>query len=190
MKLLAVDTSSDAIVLALANGDKKDYFVGEKGAKRHNAALLSDIDAFLERNDMSLQDVDVFGVVVGPGSFTGIRIGVATVNAFSLALHKKIVAVTSLELPVDGRGRVLTALDCRHDNFYCGIFENGEAEYLPLTREEIEKADCPVVYLSGNYQEELLEKCLLKAEKGEFYTQAKPFYLKRSSAERETGILC
>lgn len=190
MILLAVDTSSEAIVLSLQNGDNKDYFIGEKGSRRHNAGLLSDMDAFLKKNDLTIAQVDVFGVVVGPGSFTGIRIGVATVNALSFALDKKVVSVTSLELPVEGNERVLTALDCKHDNYYCGLFEGDSVSYMPLTKAEIDGKDVKKIFLQRTYEKELLEKCVAKAEKGEFCIQAKPFYLKRSSAERETGILC
>lgn len=190
MNLLAVDTTSDQIVLALYKEGSSDYFVGEKGAKKHNSVLLNDVDGFLQKNDLSINDIDVFGAVVGPGSFTGIRIGVSTVNALAISLGKKTVSVTSLEVPVQEGEDALVALDCKHDNYYCGLFKSGNATYFPLTRSEIEKNDEKKIFLDGVYPRELLDKCVKKALAGDFCGQAKPFYMKRSSAERETGILC
>lgn len=189
MKLLALDATAERIVIALYKDGKRDYFSSEKGAKKHNSALLGYIDAFLGRNGIGLSDIDVFGVAVGPGSFTGIRVGVATINAFNLALGKKIVEVTTLEIHKE-EWDCLVMLDCKHGNYYCGKFANNEAEYLALSEEEADEVDLPKVYVSETAGEELLEKCLQKAAEGAFTTQAKPFYLKKSSAERETGIEC
>ncbi|MBR1747170.1 MAG: tRNA (adenosine(37)-N6)-threonylcarbamoyltransferase complex dimerization subunit type 1 TsaB [Clostridia bacterium] len=190
MNILALDTSAEKIVLSLFANDKKDYYIGQGAAKKHNSELLIQIDSFLKRNGLTVEELDVIGVVVGPGSFTGIRIGVATANALAKALSKKIIEVTSLELPVEDAGRVLVALDCKHDNYYCGLFENDTVEYQPLTRSEIDSFDGKVLFLNGAYEKELLEKVLTKTDREEFSSQAKPFYMKRSSAERETGILC
>lgn len=189
MKILAVDTTSEYIVLALKNGGSEDYFVSERGCKKHNSTLLFHIDEILKKNGLTLADVDVFGVAVGPGSFTGIRVGVATVNAFALALGKKTVEVTTLELPAE-EDDVVTMLDCRHNNFYCGVFRGGKREYLALTEEEAEKIPLPKIRMEGVYPGQLLKKCADKAAAGDFCAQAKPFYLKPSSAERETGIIC
>lgn len=189
MNLLAMDTTSEYIVLALKKEETEEIFISEKGCKKHNSALLSHVDVLLKKHGLTLSDIDVFGVAVGPGSFTGIRVGVATVNAFSLALGKKTVEVTTLELPVK-EDNVMTLLDCKHGNYYCGIFVDGEAEYKALNSEETEEYNFKKIYMEGVFGEELLRKCVEKAERGEFTVQAKPFYLKKSSAERETGIQC
>lgn len=189
MRLLCLDTTTEYIVLALKNDNKSDFYISEKGCKKHNSILLSAIDAFLEKNGLKISDIDVFGVAIGPGSFTGIRVGVATVNAFSMALNKKIVEVTTLELPVK-EDKTMTLLDCKHDNYYCGIFDGDKKEYLALNKCEIERYDYAKIYMSGTYEKELLNKCERKVNNGEFATQARPFYIKKSSAEIETGIKC
>lgn len=189
MKLLCIDTTTEYIVMALCDGDKTDYYVSEKGCKKHNSIILGLIDMFLAKNNINISDVDVFGVAVGPGSFTGIRIGVATVNAFALAKAKKIVEVTTLELPVK-EDKVMTLLDCKHDNFYCGIFDGEETKYLALNKSELSKYPYEKIFIERNYVEELLQKCKEKVEKKLFVSQAKPFYVKKSSAELETGIEC
>ena len=85
MNILCIDTSADSIALALLlEGDSPQYFVGADDKKKHNSVLLGYIEEFLAKNNTFIQQIDVFGVVVGPGSFTGIRVGVATVNALAL----------------------------------------------------------------------------------------------------------
>ena len=189
MNILCIDTTTEYIVIALQKDEKSDFFISEKGCKKHNSIILSTIDEFLDKNGLKIGDIDVFGVSVGPGSFTGIRVGVATMNAFSLALNKKLVSVTTLELPVE-KDKVMTLLDCKHDNFYCGIFDGGKEEYLALNKSEIDAYPYEKIYMEGTYPKELLAKCLAKIEKGEYVSQAKPFYVKKSSAEIETGIEC
>ena len=76
MNLLTIDTTTDQIILGLTFNNKNYYFQGEKNCKKHNELLLTYVDGFLTDNGATLSDIDVFGVVVGPGSFTGIRIGI------------------------------------------------------------------------------------------------------------------
>lgn len=183
MNILCMDTSADNIALALkVNNCDAKYFVGNDDKKKHNGVLLQYIDDFLQQNDIRINDIDTFGVVVGPGSFTGIRVGVATVNALALGGSKKIVQITSLEQLANNN---MVLLDCKHDNFYCGIFTNNKQEYKALTKAEVAEYDIEKTYLNGVYPLEMLAKCLEKANNGDFVVQAKPFYLKASSAERE-----
>lgn len=189
MKLLALDTTTERVVIALKNDDNTDFFVSEKGGKKHNSALLGYIDAVLKKNGLELKDLDCMGVAVGPGSFTGIRVGVATVNAFSLALGIKKVEITTLELP-ERESDSVVMLDCGHGNFYCGIFQNNTVDYRVLTEEEAKKTNLPLIYMNGTYEKELLKRSEEKLLNGSFVNQAKPFYLRKSSAERETGIEC
>lgn len=182
MNILCIDTSSDNIALALKSGNNEpQYFIGSDDKKKHNSVLLTYIESFLQQNFLDIDDIDIFGVVVGPGSFTGIRVGVATANALALGGDKKIVQITSLEQLADNN---MVLLDCKHDNFYCGIFVNDKTEYKALTKAQIEEYKLNICYLEGVYPEKMLSKCLEKVD-NDFVTQAKPFYLKASSAERE-----
>lgn len=189
MNFLAIDTTTDNIVLALKKGDCVDYFVSEKDCKKHNSILLGKIDSLLKKNDIALSDIDAFGVSIGPGSFTGIRIGVATVNALAFATNKPIVEVTTLETPISQKP-AMSLLDCRHGNYYCGVFTDDETEYINLTAEEAEKYDLPKIYIDNIDPQKLLQKCVDKFGNNQVVDYAKPFYLRRSSAELETGIKC
>src|SRR5690242_12795990 len=63
----------------------------------HSNTLLSDINDILSRLDLSIRDIDLFAVASGPGSFTGLRIGLATVKAFAATLHRECVGIPTLE---------------------------------------------------------------------------------------------
>ena len=93
-------------------------------ALTHSVVLMGEIENALAEAGIDKKDIDVFACAVGPGSFTGIRIGVATVKALAYALGKKVLGVTSFDSLAynvsDGRKK-LAVIDARHGNFYaCG----------------------------------------------------------------------
>ncbi len=183
MNVLSLDTTSDRIIIALKIGEKDFFYRGEVGCKRHNSELLNAIDNMLSENGISINEIDCFGVCVGPGSFTGIRIGVATVNALSLALKKKTVEITSLETEDDGSDKTVL-LPCGHGNYYAARFGK-EKSYFSLDGEEAEKIEGEKICLEEISPRKLLNKTLQKFSEEQFVEQAKPFYLKKSSAERK-----
>ena len=183
MNVLAIDTTTDKIVLALKKGDEEKYYVGTDGCKRHNAVLLEAIDRLLSDNGVKMNDIDFLCAVVGPGSFTGIRIGVATINALSMATGAKIVEVTSLEQDDDGTDKIVL-LDCKHGNYYALSIRGSEKKYFETNEEELSSIDLPKEYLVASSPEKIVKQCVKKVLNNEFVEQAKPFYLKKSSAER------
>ncbi|HKL73869.1 MAG TPA: tRNA (adenosine(37)-N6)-threonylcarbamoyltransferase complex dimerization subunit type 1 TsaB [Clostridia bacterium] len=187
MNILCLDTSGEKIAIGLVKGDNKFTFISEEDNKKHNSVLLEHIDTILHNNNLSIQDIDCFSVVVGPGSFTGIRVGVATINSFALALEKPIVEITSLEQLIDDED-VVAILDCKHGNYYCAVKTGDNIEYIALNDSELANYNLKKVELIKAMPDKLIEKTLIKINKKEYVNQAKPFYLKKSSAERETGI--
>ncbi len=133
MTTLAVDTSGNHLALLLIkDGEVLSSYVNNVLLK-HSVTLLLEIENMLEKLNMNLSDVDVFCAVIGPGSFTGIRIGVSTVKALAYSLSKKVLAVTSFEVLAYNKNgaRVLTAIDARHQNFYVCGFDNGKVIIEP-----------------------------------------------------------
>lgn len=92
---LIIDTSSEELLVVLKN--KNDIFKNQKTNSKHLENLLSQIDYVLNSADANLSQIKTFGVVVGPGSFTGVRIGVCTVKAFMQSSKANIVAIDMLE---------------------------------------------------------------------------------------------
>ena len=93
------------------------------------------VDSVLERAKLSIRDIDAFAVTNGPGSFTGIRIGVSTIKAFLDATGKKAVGITSLEglaYNVQEDGIICSLIDAKNNNVYCGFFEKKEERIIQI----------------------------------------------------------
>lgn len=183
MKALIIDSTADRLIVAGINGDREEVFVGDSGAKRHTSAILPAVDDVLSKLNMAASELNCVGVVVGPGSFTGIRIGVATANAMAMACGAHIVQITSLEPVLYGIDRGLAMLDCKHGNYYALARKDGKDEYLALTEKEALELGLPEYFINGPMPEKLLAVFKDKAERLEFCETARPFYIKKSSAE-------
>jgi tRNA threonylcarbamoyladenosine biosynthesis protein TsaB len=102
MIVLALDTTTRAGSLALTrDGLLLDTFVGD-GTRTHATRLPGDLVGCLGRHGLGLDDVDLYAVAAGPGSFTGLRIGIATMQGLAFAHHRPLVAVSALDALVYG----------------------------------------------------------------------------------------
>lgn len=97
MKILALDSSSAVAGVALIENDKLigEYTVNHK--LTHSQTLLPMVDELLKQTETKLQDIDVYAVSAGPGSFTGLRIGISTIKGFAMAWEKPVIGVSTLE---------------------------------------------------------------------------------------------
>jgi len=128
--ILAVDTSGKKGSIALARGttghqvEMLEVVALTGGA--FSAQLVPEIATLLEKHGRSKKDLEAFAVASGPGSFTGLRIGLAAIKALAEALHKPIVAISLLEaVACSGAalGRVLAVLDAGRGDVYVGEYE-------------------------------------------------------------------
>ncbi|MGZ7093619.1 MAG: tRNA (adenosine(37)-N6)-threonylcarbamoyltransferase complex dimerization subunit type 1 TsaB [Candidatus Angelobacter sp.] len=142
MLLLAADTSGKNGSIALARcGPEAACQVIEVVALdggTFSAQLVPQIAALLAKHNLSKQDIGAFAVVSGPGSFTGLRIGLAAIKGLAEVLAKPIAAVSLLEaMAVLGRsrGKVIAALDAGRGDIYAGEYDvNGSAAHLKRER--------------------------------------------------------
>lgn len=119
------------IATCAAIDDKKvlgEYSLNQE--MTHSEKLVPMIKEMLDSLDLEISDIDLYGVAVGPGSFTGLRIGIATVKSFAHVFNKPVVGVSTLEglaynLPYNGT--IVPMIDARRDRVYTGIYkwENG-----------------------------------------------------------------
>ena len=98
MKVLAVDTSSRCGAIGLCIDGETVAELSLKSQENHSARLLPSIEWLLSTLRLTPQDVDAFGVVTGPGSFTGLRVGLATVKGLAWATNKPVTALHALEV--------------------------------------------------------------------------------------------
>ena len=87
------------------------------------------IDELLKRNNLKIENIDMISCCVGPGSFTGIRIGVSSIKPIAEVLNIKIASVTSLEtlaknVLANENEKIISLIDARNNQVYCGIFDN------------------------------------------------------------------
>lgn len=128
MKILAIDTATKAASAAIV---ASDGIVGEIGlniGKTHSQKFLPGVEQLLALCDMTLADMDGFAVTIGPGSFTGVRIGLATAKAWGYGLDKPIVGINTLDA-LAGNGDckyICPILDARRNEFYCALYESGK----------------------------------------------------------------
>ena len=143
MLMLSLDASSQAATAALLLDGALLCEYTQNQPKTQSVKLLPMIEQMLADCALSLSDVDVFACGVGPGSFTGVRIGVATARGFSKTLDKPCVAVDSLSALAGNvacfRGTVYALISARENECYCAAFENGVQILSPcvMTVEEI-----------------------------------------------------
>lgn len=126
MKILAVDTAGKTAGVALLQDGRLLYEVYLDGGLTHSETLLPLIDNYLKLCGLTCADIDLFGVNAGPGSFTGLRIGLAAVKGLAFPRHTPCAPVSTLEaLAVGhvGQGTVLCALDARRGQVYSAAFD-------------------------------------------------------------------
>jgi tRNA threonylcarbamoyladenosine biosynthesis protein TsaB len=131
MLVLAIDTSgkNGSIALARVTLGQNEISVFEVlplSGGAFSAQLVPQIAALLEKHGHSKNDLEAFAVASGPGSFTGLRVGLAAIKALAEALQNPIVAISLLEAVAcssTARGRVLAALDAGRGDVYVGDYE-------------------------------------------------------------------
>ncbi len=144
MKILAITTSSKVCSVALLEDSSVILEKHITDAKTHSQKLMPLIDTILKKQNITINDIDLFTCSVGPGSFTGIRIAVATIKAFSDVTNKPVVPVSSLEGLAynvnksyfrDETNLVCSLIDAKNDNVYFGLFEKLNDNYTTKKRQ-------------------------------------------------------
>lgn len=137
MKILAIDSSAKSASVAVCN-DKElisEAFVNI--GLTHSETLMPMIQSVLFNAKLNLDDIDVFAVTVGPGSFTGVRIGTAVVKGLAQTSGKPCAAVSTLEAMAeafsDREGVICAAMDARCGQVYTALFESDGKNIKRLT---------------------------------------------------------
>ena len=139
MKILAVDSSGLVASAALLEDDTliAEYTVNYK--KTHSQTLLPMVDEIVKMTETDLNTIDAIAVAKGPGSFTGLRIGAATVKGLALALDKPVVGVPTVEglaMNLFGTEKLICPImDARRNQVYTGIYRFS-GEQLEVVKEQ------------------------------------------------------
>ena len=138
MLILGIDTAAAPCCAAIYDSEK-DIVLAQtviNNKLTHSVTLMPIVEDIIKNSGIALSDIDLFAVSAGPGSFTGVRIGAATVRAFCDALGKPAVAVTSLEALYNNvssfDGVVVALVFARENECYAQAFSDGEALFSPV----------------------------------------------------------
>ncbi len=197
MRLLAIDTTAAVATAALFRDGE---LIAEKEAdagRKHAETLLPMIDMLLEENGVTISEIDLFAVDIGPGSFTGVRIGVSLVNALAFATGKLIVPINSLKtlaLSAEDTDRPVAAMiDARNGNAYAALYQAKktliepcaveiEAFLRKLPRDTIFVGDTQAI--KKTYPRARLVGMVALSCQESAKAEADPLYLRPSQAER------
>ena len=127
MKILSIDTSTATCTVGLVAGPDVVAESVDHSGRTHARHIMRMLDETLNQAAMSLEDVDGFGVITGPGTFTGLRIGISTVQGMAYALSKPVAGITSLDaLAAQAKTElqyICPMVDARRQEVYYGLYE-------------------------------------------------------------------
>lgn len=170
--ILAIDTSSKICSVAFLSFDEKNINIdkvkedivclSKLDVKTHAKALMPTVEEILEMCDKYISDIDYFGIGVGPGSFTGIRIGMGAVKGFAFGKNVKIIETSSLEILARKINKeslinvdyIISMIDAKNDQIYMGIYK---------INHKIDENSLPTISLETVYEDATnMEEFLIK----------------------------
>ena len=186
MIILSADTSLPLLSVALLRDGELVGALALEGKGSRNEKLLPAIDWLLTESGTERGAIDLFAVTRGPGSFTGVRIGLATMQGLAMALRKPVCAMSTHEAVAFGEpGRVAIAADAGRGELYVSVFEDGRELIAPHLASSVGEARIlrvAEVMQSAN----VAVRCARRAaaiEDLEPYRDVTPIYVRLAEAE-------
>ncbi len=167
MKILAIDTSAVIASCALCEDETPIAVYSQKAGLNHSETMLPMIKNLLDNTKTDISEIDLLAVSAGPGSFTGIRIGIATIKGLTFGQNKPCVGVSTLEAMAKSIGTfavdaiICPVMDARRNQLYNALFEVRGEKLLRLTPDrtvdagelmkELDAMDKPVYFVGDGY---------------------------------------
>lgn len=127
MNILAVESSGKVASVAIWHENKIVYEVSLGDQLTHSQTLLPMVEQALEATQIDIDAIDCFAIDIGPGSFTGLRIGICSTNAMAFANNKKVIGFSSLEILAMNAayfsGLICPLIDARNDQVYAAVYQ-------------------------------------------------------------------
>jgi tRNA threonylcarbamoyl adenosine modification protein YeaZ len=191
MLILAADTSLAILSVALVLDDALLGAVALEGRSSRNEKLLPAIDWLLTEAAIERTSIDLFAVTRGPGSFTGVRIGLATMQGLALALGKPVCAMSTHEAIASANGRASIVDDAGRGEFYVSTFDDSREVIAPhlAKREEVDALEHVVRVADVMQRANVALACARRAREielrgdGDRYRDITPIYVRLAEAE-------
>ena len=163
MKILSIDTASNVCGVSILENNNLLCNLDTNTGRTHSENLMPMIKEAFEKTSLNLKDMDLLVCDIGPGSFTGIRIGIATVKAFFDSLNIPCIGISSLEAlaynlknDINENKYICSILDCKNDNCYFALYEKKNNTIETLIEPQAETVEATIAILN-NYCNDTLE---------------------------------
>ena len=137
MIVLSLDTTTRAGSAALVDGRQIKYELAGDARVTHGERLPGELIRVLEGAGIALKDVDLLAVAAGPGSFTGLRVGIAAMQGLAVAIGREIVPVSALDALAlaarDGRGRIAAWMDAQRGQVFACLYDDNGNVVVPAS---------------------------------------------------------
>ncbi len=159
MKILSIETSNKICSVAILEDKNLIKKIELNNGLTHSETLMPLIKQILEETKLSLSNIDLLVCDIGPGSFTGIRIGIATVKAFTDSLNIPSVGISSLEglaYNIKNEGLICSLIDCKNNNCYYSLYELKNNTYTLLEEPKADSVEICLNYLNYKYSNSVI----------------------------------
>ena len=192
MKYLFIDTSADNLIIAIIDDDKIIYYSNISNGKDTSSKVMPVLDEAFKKTGLNVKDIDKMFVVNGPGSFTGIRVGVTIAKTIGFCLNIPIIPISELELlattSTDTTYNV-SLIDARRGYVYGAIYDKNldffvKESHVLLEQLKKKYPNSYTIITSSNAKIDLLK--VIKKHKNDepiHPHELKPNYLKKPEAE-------
>ncbi len=163
MLVLGIDTSTSSLTVSLINEKKILASFNSIGTLKHSALLIPTIEKALKKAGSKIEDISLFSIGIGPGSFTGLRVGVTSMRALAIALDKPIVGIPTMdaiaynglaflkkEKTLDGHMGICPILDAKKNQVYACIYSHDGVNIIRETDYLLEPIDMLLKRLKGS----------------------------------------
>lgn len=169
MKILGIDTTTKFLCIGIYD-DTRIYEYNLEVGRGLSTLLTQTIKRILDAQGYQVRDIDYFACGLGPGSFTGMRVGLATIKGLSWAIRKPVIGISTLDILArdvrDTDSQIVPIIDAKRNLIYCAVYKNKNGRmnriksYMLLKEEELRKCVKPNSILLGDavslYKESIL----------------------------------
>ena len=129
---LFIDTSSSDVSIAIIKDKNILASICKETPNEHSIYTVKYLDDILKESNLNPEDIDKIMIVNGPGSFTGVRIGVTVAKTYAYLLKKDIITISSLKMLAlsTNHDYVMSLIDAKHDNYYIGLYDKDNNEII------------------------------------------------------------
>lgn len=199
MNYLAIDTSGEQLTIVIKKDGKIYTHFEQHCGVNHSVSIMPAIEKLASDADFDFKSADFVACVVGAGSFTGIRIGIATAKAIAFAFNLKVLSITSFDCIAYNRPneKILAVIDAKHNGYYVCGYDNCNVTVFPqyMTREQVTELAKDYTLASAQPIEDINAKVVSVCEGLVFAVESKkamaktdinsllPLYVRKSQAE-------